>query len=71
VVTPRKPRRGGLKRPMDIVLALIATISILYVLVRHGDVVMAISTAILASIWLLIIGGIMFLVILFLIRGGG
>jgi hypothetical protein len=56
---------------MDIVLALIATISILYVLVRHGDVVMAISTAILASIWLLIIGGIMFLVILFLIRGGG
>lgn len=56
---------------MDIVLALIATIMVLYVMVRHNDAVVAISTAILASIGLLIIGGIIFLVILFLIRGGG
>ena len=53
---------------MEILLALIGTAVILYVLVRHGDVVMAISTAILAGIWLLIIGGIVFLLLLLLIR---
>jgi hypothetical protein len=56
---------------MDLLVALIGTVAVLYVLIWYSDVVMAISTAALAGICLLLIDGIVFLLILFLLRSSG